>query len=57
MRSPILYSRKENSNRMLHSYAQNRGETSFIKEILEGVNPQIDSNTVIAGDLTPWSHQ
>ena len=42
---------------IVNIYALNIGAPQYIRQTLTDIKEEIDSNTIIAGDLTPHSHQ
>ena len=42
---------------IVNIYAPNIGAPQYIRQILTTIKGEIDSNTIIVGDLTPHFHQ
>ena len=42
---------------IVNIYFLNIGAPKYIKQILIDIKGEIDGNTIIIGDLTPYSHQ
>ena len=42
---------------IVNIYAPNIGAPQYIRQTLTDIKGEIDSNTIIVGDLTPYSHQ
>ena len=42
---------------ILNIYAPNIGAPQYIRQMLRAIKEEIDSNTIIVGDLTPPLHQ
>ena len=42
---------------IINIYAPNIGEPQYIRHMLTAIKGEIDSNTIIVGDLTPHFHQ
>ena len=42
---------------IVNIYAPNIGAPQYVRQTLTDIKEEIDSNTIIAGDLTPHSHQ
>ena len=48
---------QEDDIRIVNIYEPNIGALQYIRKMLTAIKGQIDSNTIIIGDLTPHFHQ
>ena len=53
----IMGSIQEEDITIINIYACNIGAPQYIRQLLTAIKEEIDSNTIIVGDLTPYLHQ
>ena len=53
----IIKGSSQEGIKIVNTYAPNIGAPQYIRQLLTAIKGEIDSNTIIAGDLTPHLHQ